>query len=67
MNNGHGVALLTIRVWSEGGSRDALRADVRSARDVSAGLGPSVTVTDVDEAMRVVRAFLDEVVPSPRG
>lgn len=59
------MALLTIRVWSERGSQDALRADVRSARDVSTGLGPTVTVTDIGEVMRVVRAFLEEAAPSP--
>lgn len=61
------MALLTIRVWSERGSQNTVRADVRSARDVSSGLGPTVTVTDIDEVMRVVRAFLKEVVPSPPG
>lgn len=60
----NGTALLTIRPWCEDGSNSPLRAQIRSTTDVSSGFGSTVTVTDVDEAVRAVRAFLEEVVRS---
>jgi hypothetical protein len=64
MINSHGTALLTIRAWCEEGSRSPLRAQVRSTSDVSSGFHSTVTVTDIDEAVRAVRAFLEEIVRS---
>ena len=64
MIDSNGTALLTIRAWCEEGSRSPLRAQVRSTSDVSFGFRSTVTVTDIDEAMRAVRAFLEEVVRS---
>jgi hypothetical protein len=61
----NGTALLTIRAWCEEGSNSPLRAQVRSTSDVSSGFRSAVTVTDIDEAVRAVRVFLEEVVRSP--
>lgn len=65
MNNSNGTALLTIRAWCEEGSHSPLRAQLRSTSDVSSGFRSTVTVTDIDEALRAVRAFLEEVVRPP--
>jgi hypothetical protein len=65
MIDSNGTALLTIRAWCEEDSRSPLRAQVRSTSDVSSGFRSTVTVTDIDEAVRAVRAFLEEVVHSP--
>jgi hypothetical protein len=56
------TALLTIRAWSEQGAKNPLRAQVRSTTDVSSGFLFTVTVTDIDDAVLAVRAFLEEVV-----
>ena len=56
------TALLTIRAWAEQGAKNPLRAQVRSTTDVSCGFLFTVTVTDIDDAVLAVRAFLEEVV-----
>jgi hypothetical protein len=55
------TALLMIRAWSERGAKNPLRAQVRSTTDVSSGFLFTVTVTDIDDAVLAVRAFLEEV------
>ena len=57
------TALLTIRAWSEQGAKNPLRAQVRSTSDVSSGFlfTVTITVTDIDDAVLAVRAFLEEV------
>ena len=64
MINESATALLTIRAWSEQGSKDPLRVQVRSTKDVSRGFLFTVTVTEIDDAVSAVRAFLEEVVRS---
>jgi hypothetical protein len=54
-------ALLVLRVWREEESPIPLRAEIRMTRDVAAGFEKSLTVTDVDSVVRLVRDWLSEV------
>ena len=68
------IALLVTRVRVERGSFLPLRAYIRETSDVSLGFERVVTVTDVETALGIVRAWLenvleagtlDDVVPTP--
>ncbi len=53
------TALLVIRVRVERGSLLPLRAYIRETSDVSLGVERLSTVTDVEAALRIVRAWLE--------
>jgi hypothetical protein len=55
------VALMIIRAWSEDGSVDPLRAEIRSTGDVQAGIECESTVTRSEQVMEAVRLFLENV------
>ena len=55
------TALLVMRVWVERGSLRPLHAYIRETSDVSLGFERFSTVTDVDAALRIIRAWLDQV------
>ena len=53
------ISLMLLRVWSEHGSAEPLRVDVRQTTDVSTGFRRTTTLTDVDAVLAVVRGFLE--------
>ncbi len=55
------TALLVIRVRVERGSLLPLRAYIRETSDVSLGFERLSTVTDVEAALGIVRAWLEDV------
>jgi len=55
------TALLVIRAWRESASPVPLRAELRVARDVSAGFERRVTLTDADAVSEIVRQWLAEL------
>ncbi len=50
---------MILRVWSEDGSEEPLRVDVRETFDVARGLGRTLTFTDIDLVLASVRTFLE--------
>lgn len=54
------TALLTIRAWCEEGSSHPLRVEIRVAKDVTSGFGPTVAVARAEAVVDAVRAFLDD-------
>ena len=50
---------MVLRVWTEEGSTEPLRVDVRQTHDVSRGLRRTTTLTDVDVVLAAVRTFLE--------
>jgi hypothetical protein len=56
------TGLLIIRMTVERGSATPLRAYIREADDVSDGFGVPITVSDVEAALEIVRAFLERAV-----
>lgn len=50
---------MVLRVWTEEGSTEPLRVDVRQTSDLSHGSFRSLTLTDVDPVLAVVRTFLE--------
>jgi hypothetical protein len=55
------VALMIIRAWTEDGSADPLRAEIRSTGDVLAGIQSASTVSLSEHVMEAVRVFLEDV------
>lgn len=55
----HQTGLMVLRVWTEEGSTEPLRVDVRQTYDVSRGFRRTLTVTDVDLVLAAVREFLE--------
>jgi hypothetical protein len=55
------TALLLVRAWCEDGSASPLRAHVRWTADVSSGFGLGMTLTEADQIVDALRAFLEEV------
>lgn len=55
------VGLLIVRVWVETGSARPARLQLRATTDPSAGFTRTHTVTDIEEAITVIRAFLHTV------
>ena len=53
------TALLIIRVVIQPGSTMPLRAYIREGGDVSLGFGRLSTVSDVDSALAIVRAWME--------
>lgn len=52
------TALFFLRLRFEAGSSQEMRAEVRMARDVSAGFDESSTVIDVEAAVTLLREWL---------
>ena len=59
--DGEVTGLLIIRAWTEPGSSDPLRAQVRLTTDVSAGMQHVMTLCRPDDVTSVVSAWLAEV------
>ena len=55
------TGLLIIRAWVEDGSLEPLRADVRAATDVSAGLDRAGTLSRPEDVVATVQKWLAEV------
>lgn len=55
----HQTGLMVLRVWTEEGSTEPLRVDVRQTYDLSRGFRRTLTVTDVDLVLAAVRKFLE--------
>ncbi len=53
------TGLMVLRVWTEEGSTEPLRVDVRQNHDVSTGFHRTLTLTDVDLVLVTVRRFLE--------
>lgn len=50
---------MVLRVWTEQGSTQPLRVDVRHTHDVSRGFRQALTLTDIEVVMATVRRFLE--------
>jgi hypothetical protein len=57
----YSTGLLLIRAWVEKGSRNPLRAHIRTTTDISKGFEHELTVTDVPEASATVESWLGNV------
>ncbi len=57
------VGLLIVRVWVEPGSARPARLELRATTDPSAGITSTNTVTDVEQAITIIREFLQTVLP----
>lgn len=55
----HQTGLMVLRVWTEDGSTEPLRVDVRQTYDLSRGFRRTLTLTDVDLVVAAVRTFLE--------
>jgi len=55
------LGLLIVRVWVEPGSVRPARLQIRATTDLSAGFACTRTLTDVEEAITVIRSFLNSV------
>ena len=55
------VALMIIRAWTEDGSSDPLRAEIRSTADVLLGIQSASTVIRSEHVIEAVRSFLEDV------
>jgi hypothetical protein len=53
------TGLMVLRVWTEEGSTEPLRVDVRETFNLSRGFRHTLTITDVDVALAAVRRFLE--------
>lgn len=56
------TGLMIIRVWSEEGSEQPLRANIRYTTDISAGIERGVTLTQVDAVCETVRQWLQDMI-----
>jgi hypothetical protein len=61
------IGLMLLRVWSEPGSEQPLRVDVRQTTDLSRGFRRTATLADVDAVLVAVRRFLEERQSAPPG
>lgn len=50
---------MVLRVWTEEGSTEPLRVDVRQTYDLSRGLRRTLTLADIDLVLAAVRTFLE--------
>jgi hypothetical protein len=57
--NRHQTGLMVLRVWTEEGSTEPLRVDVRQTSDLSSGFRRTLTLTDIDLVLAAVRTFLE--------
>jgi hypothetical protein len=53
------TGLMVLRVWIEEGSTRPLRVDVRQTSDLSNGSFRTLTLTDIDPVLAVVKTFLE--------
>lgn len=53
------TGLMVLRVWTEEGSSEPLRVDVRQTFDLSGGLRHTLTFSEVDLVLAAVRTFLE--------
>lgn len=53
------TGLMVLRVWTENGSTEPLRVDVRQTFDLSRGFRRTLTMTDIDLVLAAVRTFLE--------
>jgi hypothetical protein len=74
MATGHNVdvtrtrtALLIIRAWVEPGSSSPLRAPIRLTTDVAHGLERSRTLTQEEDVIEAVQAWLSETLAGADG
>lgn len=65
--DGDGTGLLIIRAWTEPGSSETLRAQVRLSGDISAGFDRTVNLARADEICDLVREWLAGIVAAARG
>jgi hypothetical protein len=65
----HQTGLMVLRVWTEDGSTEPLRVDVRQTYDLSRGFRRTLTLTDIDIVLSAVRTFLENgrAVPTTHG
>jgi hypothetical protein len=53
------TGLMVLRVWTEEGSTEPLRVDVRQTFNLSRGFRRTLTLTDIDLVLAAVRTFLE--------
>lgn len=53
------TGLMVLRVWTEEGSTEPLRVDVRQTFALSQGFRQTLTLTNVDLVLAAVRTFLE--------
>lgn len=58
---GDRTALMIIRVWSEEGSLEPLRANIRVTTDVSTGVQRTFTLAQPEAIKEAVDAWLQEI------
>jgi hypothetical protein len=56
------TGLLIIRAWTEEGSTEPLRAELRISMDVSAGFERTLTLAKTDEVCAAVKEWLADIV-----
>jgi hypothetical protein len=61
------TGLLVIQVWVEPGSSSPLRAQVRLTTDVAHGFERSLTLTQEQEVVAAVQAWLSETLAGAHG
>lgn len=57
----HRTGLLIIRAWVEAGSTEPLRAHVRVADDISAGIDRTLTLVEADRVRELVDVWLQGI------
>lgn len=53
------TGLMVLRVWTEEGSIEPLRVDVRQTFDLSRPFRDSLTLTDIELVLATVRTFVE--------
>lgn len=61
------VGLLILRVWIEPGSIRPARLQLRATTDPSTGFTRTQTLAGIEEAITVIRAFLQSILPDDPG
>lgn len=56
------TGVLVLRMWIEPGAEDGLRARITTSDDLGSEERTSVVAADVDEILRIVRAWVDAFV-----
>lgn len=56
------TGLLIIRTWTEEGSSEPLRAQIRISSDVSAGFDRTLTLTRAEDVCKMVQEWLGKMV-----
>jgi hypothetical protein len=60
----HRTGLLIIRAWTEPGSTEPLRAQIRVTQDISTGIERTVALAQSDTVMELVDEWLQAIVES---